>query len=176
MEEWHKVGEQYAYQGWRKILVKKYRLPNGNQAEFDVVVNNSWVSVAAFTEDNEVILVQQFRPGPEKILVSFCEGYIEKGETPEEAAQRELLEETGYQAQEIIFLKELRSAYSTERRLCLVATGCKKIGKQQLDSSEFIEVFKVSLTKFRSLLKASDQANFSGVDCGYLALDYLNLL
>lgn len=176
MPNWKKIKEQYAYRGWRKILKKRFLLPNGKEADFDVIGNNPFVSVAAFTEKKEAILVKQFRPGPEIPLISFSEGYIEAGESPEAAARRELLEETGYSAGSIFLLKEMRSAYSTEQRICLLALDCKKTAEQSLDQTEFIEVFKMPLPEFRSFIKDNQRHDFTNVDCAYLALDFLGEL
>lgn len=172
LQKWTKTAERYAYRGWRGMLVRTFRLPNGQSADYDVIDNAPYVVVAAFTPAREAILIRQFRPGPEEILSSFCEGYVDKDETPERAAARELLEETGYRAGEIRYLREIRSAYTTERRLCLVATDCQPIAKPQGDEDEFIEVFTLPLAEFRAWMQGED-SGFTTVDAAYLALDAL---
>lgn len=176
MTNWKKVSEAYVYRGWRRVLKKRFRLPDGKEADFDVIGNNPFVTVAAFTQDMDAILVRQFRPGPEIPLISFSEGYIEAAESPADAARRELLEETGYEAGQITFLKEMRSAYSTEHRICLLATDCIKTNEQNLDQTEFIEVLTMSLPEFRSFLQDNQRHDFTNVDCAYLALDHLGIL
>ena len=174
--KWKKLNEQVVYKGWRNMIKKRFALPNGEEAEFDIIGNNAYITVAALTVDQEFILVRQFRPGPEIFLTSFPEGYIDQDESAQEAAKRELLEETGYAAGEVVFLKELRSGYSTETRICLLATDCRKAKEQSLDRTEFIEVKKIPADQFRAFLKDSTVKDFNNVDCGYLALDHLNLL
>lgn len=176
MEHWKKNSEEIVYNGWRKMIKKNFELPNGIIADYDIVGNDSFVTVAAVTKDREFILVRQYRPGPEAVIVSFPEGHIDQGESPEETAKRELLEETGYSAENVLLLKVIRTAYSTETRYCLLATGCEKIGEQQLDPNEFIEVFTMPLEGFRSFLQNPDSELFSNIDSGYLALDYLKWL
>ena len=176
MQNWKKHKETLAYNGWRTILVKQFELPDGKLADFDVIGNNPYVTIAAFTPSNEAILVRQFRPGPEIELISFPEGYIDEGETPEDAARRELLEETGFEAESIVFLKEKRSAYSTEHQYHLLATGCKKVASQQLDQSEFIEVLTMPLEDFKTYLRDSKTYNFTTLDAAFMALDRLKLL
>lgn len=176
MTNWEKINEDYVYRGWRRVLKKRFLLPDGKEADFDVIGNNPFVTVAAFTQEKEAILVRQFRPGPEIPLISFSEGYIETGESPEEAARRELLEETGFSAGQISFLKEMRSAYSTEHRICLLATDCIKTNEQRLDQTEFIDVFTMPFMAFRSFLKDKQRHDFTNVDCAYLALDFLGEL
>ena len=139
---WKKLKEEFAYKGWRSMLIKTFRLPNNNDSSYDVILNSPYVVVAAFTSKGEAILIRQFRPGPEMVLSSFCEGYIDENETPEQAARRELLEETGYRAGQVRYLRNLRTAYSTEERICLLATDCEYERPPQGDADEFIEVFK----------------------------------
>ena len=174
--EWQKLEETLVYKGWRNMLKKRFRLPNGQEADFDIIGNDAFVTVAALTVDEEFVLIKQFRPGPEAFLHSFPEGFIEPHESPEEAARRELLEETGYEAGEIVLLREMRSAYSTEQQTCLLATGCKKVGSQSLDHTEFIEVMTMPLDQLRSFLTNPNGPFFSNVDCAYLALDRLGRL
>ena len=175
MDHWKKLKESIVYQGYRNIIKKEFVLPNGKAADFDIIGNNPFVTVAAMTKEQEFVLVRQFRPGPEQMLTSFTEGFIDDGEKPVDAAIRELSEETGYRAGKVVYLNAIRSAYSTEVRHCLLATDCVKTSYQSLDENEFIETFNVPLRDFRSFLR--NPANqFTNIDCGYLALDYLNLL
>ena len=174
--KWKKLSETLVYNGWRKMIKKRFELPNGQEEDYDVIGNNAYVTVAALTVDQEFILVRQFRPGPEMFLTSFPEGYIDNGETPQQAAKRELLEETGYSAREVVYLKEFRSGYSTETRICLLATNCTKVNDQSLDQTEFIEVSTMPVALFRSFLKDAKVIDFNNVDCGYLALEWLGML
>ena len=154
------------------MLVRTFRLPDGREQEYDIIENAAYVVVAAFTPEREAILIRQFRPGPEMILSSFCEGYVDKGERPEQAAARELLEETGYRAGEIRYLRTVRSAYSTEERICLLATNCTPGGKAQGDDDEYLEVFTLSLDDFHQLMQ-DDEAGFTSLDAALLAFEYL---
>ncbi len=168
---WEKLAESVAYSGWRGILRRTFRLPDGREADYDIVRNGDYVVVAAFTAKGEAILIRQYRPGPEMVLTSFCEGYVDAQETPEAAARRELLEETGYAAGKLRFLKELRTAYGTERRLCFLATGCTRVGHPDGDENEFIEVFTMPPANFRNYLRDTADNSFTSVDAAYLALE-----
>ncbi len=171
---WQKIKEEVKYKGWRDMLRRTFRLPNGASADFDIIRNGDYVTIAAFTKNKEAILVKQFRPGPEMELLSFPEGYVDPKESPEVAARRELEEETGYRAGKIVFQKIFRRAYSTETRICLLATDCEKIATQNLDTTEFIDVQLYPLTEFKALLADPHDQQLTTVDSGYLALNYLN--
>ena len=173
---WKKISEKVAFKGWRSILQKTFELPDGKQATFDVVDTNDFVTIVAFTKNKEAILIKQYRPGPERILTSFPEGGIEGGEAPASAAARELLEETGYQARQYIFLKNLRAAYNTQLQVCVLAIDCERVDRQKLDTTEFIDVFLLPIEKFRQLLTNAQDESFNNVGAGYLALDYMGWL
>ena len=170
-----KLSERIAFEGWRGIVQRTYQLPNGRKATYDIIQNADFVTVAAFTAQREAILVKQWRPGPEHELWSFPEGFIDARETPEAAARRELLEETGYRADRVVPMRNYRASYSTERRFSLLATGCEWAQPQNLDATEFVEVFTVPLADFRKLLRGNDE-RLINVDAGYQALDLLGWL
>ena len=172
--EWTLLSERTAYAGWRGIVQRHFRLPDGQEATYDVVTNGSFVSVAAFTKRREAILVRQYRPGPKRLLTSFCEGYIDDTETGEQAARRELLEETGYGARKWIFLRSHYAAYSTEYRESWLAVDCEYERAPKPDATEFVDIELVPLSEFRERLRGP--APLANVDTAYQALDVLGWL
>jgi len=60
-----------------------------------------WVNVVPITADDEVVMVHQYRHGSREITLEIPGGIIDPGETPAEAAVRELMEETGYRAERV---------------------------------------------------------------------------
>lgn len=131
----------------KRIQVTKVRTPTGMEDSLYVDVDKDSVQVLGITDQNEVILVRQWRPNSEDLQVELPGGGLEPGEDPAEGARRELREETGYEAGEIRFLMSPRySPYSTGRRFSFVATGCRKVGKLDLDPNESLHPFLVDLT------------------------------
>ena len=170
---WKKINERIAYTGWRQIKVKTFELPDGQIAEFDILSSRSFVTVAAFTVAGEVMLLRQYRPGPERELLSFCEGAIDAGEEPLDAAHRELLEETGYAAGQMIFLKMRYSAYTDQEQHFFIALDCVEQQLPQPDASEFLSLELLAMDRFRKLLRDRGDTRFNNIDAAYLALDYL---
>ena len=170
-----KLGEKEIYRGYRGILQRQYELPGGKTITYDVVQNGNYVSVAAFTLRQEAILVKQFRPGAERILWSFPEGAIDPGEQPEQAARRELLEETGYHSASISFLSRNYKSYATQQQFCLLATDCLYQQTPQPDEDEILETALLPLSDFRQLLKSGKEP-FLNRGLGYQALDRLGWL
>jgi len=86
---------------WFQIFQEKVELPGGRVLDdFYRIVMPEFVMVVPVTPAGELLMVRGYKHGPRKICLNAPGGMIEPGESPLEAAQRELLEETGYHAPE----------------------------------------------------------------------------
>ncbi|PIV90767.1 hypothetical protein COW46_01325 [Candidatus Gracilibacteria bacterium CG17_big_fil_post_rev_8_21_14_2_50_48_13] len=157
----------------RKVLKKTYRLPNNSIGHYDVKDEGLAACVLAMTPDNEVILIQLYRPGPEKVLSELPGGGVDPGEDPMDAAGRELLEETGYTGELHFVGTSLDCAYSNMLRYNYVALSCKKIAEPAGDDDEFGQVVLMIIEEFRAHLRSG---HLTDVETGYLGMDYLNML
>ena len=175
IKKWEKIKSRNIHDGWKKLDLVSFKMPDGAVKDFEIIDSGRVViSVVGITKDKKVILVKQYRPGPDKIFYEFPLGLIEKGESPLKAARREFLEETGYTGEFKKIGIQYRSAYSGSKVYCYTAVNCKKItNKLKLDKGEFLEVKLFSLRTARQMLKKTQIRNFGE---GYLALDYLGLL
>lgn len=126
------------------------KLPDGNTALREYVLHPGAVMVIPLVEDVggeiRVVLERQFRYPIGKVMIEFPAGKLDPGELPFACAQRELLEETGYTAQEWARAGLLHPliSYSTEFIDIWFARGLT-LGKRQLDAGEFLDVFTASL-------------------------------
>lgn len=174
IRKWLPLSREIVFEKYGRAIEKViYKMPDGKEEEFYLKREGPVIATLALTKDKKVILAKQFRPGPNEILFELPGGGIEKGEKPEKAAERELLEETGYKGKAKLITRCLDDAYSSRNRYCFVATNCEKIGEPKLDGTEFAEVVLVSLEELRKLLRSGKMTD---VEVGYLGLDYLNLL
>lgn len=100
------------------------------------------VCVVPFTENGEVILIRQFRPPVDGYVIELPAGLSDIGEPLEKAAERELLEETGFAAGRMIYLTKgpLSSGSSAEVLTAFIATDLSFVGPGQRDETEDIEV------------------------------------
>ncbi len=112
------------------------------------------VAILPVTDDKEVLLIRQFRPPVNRYVIEFPAGLNDKGDTLEEAAKRELLEETGYSARELFFLTEgvMSSGASGEILTVFLAKGLEFRGIGERDETEDIEVLKIPMTEIYNKL------------------------
>lgn len=118
--------------------------------------DGSAVVIVPLTKEHNTILVVQPRVFTENTIgVEVPAGYIDPGETPEEAALRELKEETGYEPTELIHLASyyqdqgISSAYNH----AFLALNCEKVSDQNLDESEYISYLECKLTEALELVE-----------------------
>ena len=123
-------------------------LPNGNKGVREVVRHPGAVCVLPLTENGEVIFVNQFRYALNKVTLEVPAGKLEKGEDPQEAALRELSEETGIEAKKIVPMGALYTtpALMDEIIYMYIATDLSQ-GEQHLDEDEFVNALKIPLDK-----------------------------
>lgn len=136
------------------VEVHDVELMNGDTSKRELVFHNGAVAVCAVTPNNEVVLVKQFRKPAEKPLLELPAGKLEKDEDREEAAKRELAEETGYQAQSLEWVADMYGSpgFSNER-LTIYFTDQVEEGDMHPDEDEFLELHTFSIDKIREMLQ-----------------------
>ena len=98
MKPWKLLDSEFLVNApWLKVAKEKCELPNGRVIDdFYTLWQPDWVLILARTTEGKWVMTEQYRHGTGKIALEFPAGIIDKGETPEEAAIRELQEECGY--------------------------------------------------------------------------------
>jgi ADP-ribose pyrophosphatase len=173
IKKWKLVKSEKILDEYMSIAKRRYLLPSGKEKDFYIDLHGKSVIVLPITKDNQIVLVRQYRPGPDEILTELPAGRVEKGEDVLEAAERELLEETGYKGEAKFIVKAPTGAYSTKWRHTVLVTNCEKISDQKTDDSEFIEVVLMSMDELRGHVRTGKLTSPESV---YLGLDYLGLL
>ena len=122
-------------------------LPDGGRGVREYIRHVGAVCVAPVTDDGRVVMERQFRYPFRAVLTEIPAGKLDgRDEPPEEAARRELREETGAVARELIFLGDYypTCAYSDEVIHMYLARGIT-FGERALDEDEFLNVALVPL-------------------------------
>ncbi len=131
-----------AYQGrLLRFRLDTVLLPDGNEASREVIEHPGGVGVVAVTDDQQVLLVRQFRYPYGAMLTEIPAGKKDPDEQPLETGKRELEEETGYQADHYTFLGTVypTPGYCDEVIHLYMATGLHKT-QAHPDQDEFLEV------------------------------------
>jgi 8-oxo-dGTP pyrophosphatase MutT (NUDIX family) len=128
---------------WVHLRADDCRTVDGRRIEpYYVLEYGDWVSVLALTADGDAILVEEYRHGAGVVALGTIGGGVVQGERAEDAARRELREETGYDALEMIDLGVTWANFGsqTNRVHHFLARGCERVGEQSLDANETIAV------------------------------------
>ena len=118
--------------------LKRQSPRDGETHEFWVIDAPDWVNVVALTPDNQLVLIDQWRHGSESVTIEVPGGMIDPGETELQAAQRELLEETGFAADEWLQIGVVQPnpAIQSNRCTTFLAKHCRQVAETRFDTTE----------------------------------------
>ena len=143
-----------------KLLRDSVELENGKTALREVIKHPGGVGIVPLDEDNNVLMVRQFRYPHGKVLLEIPAGKLEYGENPRECGLRELKEETGCTCDSFEYLGNLipTPAYDTEVIHMYLARGLHS-GEQNPDEDEFLEIEKIPLEKAVEMIMNNEIAD-----------------
>lgn len=140
---------------WLRVRQQRVRTASGVVIdEFHLIETTPWAAVICVTEDRQLVLVEQYRHGHGGASLELPAGVIEVGEEPLAAAQRELREETGYEADDWQALWQVRPEPARHEQWAhfAVATGARLCATQALDLTEDVTVVTRPLSELDAIL------------------------
>lgn len=141
---------------WLTARRDKVELPDGRiNEEYYVLEYTDWVNVIAITKDGQFVMEQQYRHALGVNSIEIPCGVAEAGESPQEAARRELLEETGYGNGEWSQIMSMAPNPASMNNMahCFLAVGVEKIAEPSLDATEELTVHLMSQDEVKALLE-----------------------
>jgi ADP-ribose pyrophosphatase len=113
-----------------------------------------WCNVVAVTDDGRVVMVWQYRFGTDEMSLEVPGGVVDPGESPEEAARRELREETGFEAEsfELLSVVEPNPALQGNRCWTYLARGAREVAETEWDEEEELETVLVPRDQLADLV------------------------
>lgn len=148
------------------------KIPNGNTAKWDFIKHKGAAAVIAVKPDGKILMVKQYRNALERETIEIpAGGYNGTVETMEEAAKRELREETGYLAGNMEFLISIRTTVAfCNERIDIYYASDLSLGEQELDDDEYLEVTSYTIDELIQMIydgKIQDSKTISGLMCYY---------
>lgn len=113
------------------LRIDTVELPDKKYSKREIVEHPGGVAIVGVTDENEILLVRQYRKAVDKILLELPAGKIEVNEEPKETALKELKEETGYSTEKLEYLLEFYTSpgFSTEKVYIFLAEDMQKANK-----------------------------------------------
>jgi ADP-ribose pyrophosphatase len=156
------------------LQVDEVELPNGKKAMRELIKHPGAVAIIAITDENKLVLVEQYRKALGRTIVEIPAGKLEKGEEPLECAKRELEEETGYECQTLELVTSFYTSpgFADEIVHVYIAKGLtKKEDAAGLDEDEFVNLLEWSLEEAEDAIEAKQIYDAKTV----FAVQYLQL-
>ncbi|MBN1106746.1 MAG: NUDIX hydrolase [Deltaproteobacteria bacterium] len=141
------------------LRIDKARSPRTDEVhDFYILESMDWVNVIPLTSDNQVVFIRQYRHGSREVTLEIPGGIVEGRDSPEDAARRELSEETGFRESGMVSLGFVHPnpAFLNNRCHTFVAKDVVKVGDQQQDDKEDIEVLLMPLEDIPRLIREGE--------------------
>ena len=179
--KWKTLSSEYLFNDtWLKARKDRCIRPDGKIIDpYYVMEYPEWATGFALTEENDILLVRQYRHALGEVCIELPGGCVDNDDANVEAAiRRELLEETGYIFDTAEYLGRTSANPSTNANTLhmFLLTGGKKVQEQQLDHNEEIDVLKLSFSEIEKLLDENKIMQSMHITCIYYALSKLKKL
>lgn len=152
------IKEKLIYKGnFLDIVNMDVILPDGKNASRDIVKHPGATAIIAFLDEENIILVEQFRLALNRVTLEIPAGKIDKNEETEECAKRELQEETGYIANNLEYLGCIATAPGfCDEIIYLYKATDLTLGNKDEDEDEFTNVKIMNINKVKEMIRKGE--------------------
>jgi len=159
------------------VVKLHYELPDGRKRTYDLVDHLDAVTIVPINQEGEVLFVKQYRVGARDYLLELPAGVMDKGEVPLETAKRELREETGMAAKEMVKLGGfyMTPGYSNEFMTVFLATELYP-APLDMDDDEFLNLVKLPIKEAYVKARNGDILDGKSITSLFLAMPAVDIL
>ncbi len=170
----HKINGNIVYDGCLlKVHRDEVKLPNGKISVREYIRHPGAVVVLPFLDNGDVILEKQFRYPADQVFIECPAGKIDPGESLEETARRELLEETGYTCETLKYLGKVHPGIGYTDEVIYLYEGHGLTHHEiNRDDDEFLEIFRTSFDKVRQMVLKGDITDAKSVAAILLSYEF----
>jgi len=153
---WSTLASTYLFESkWYNLRQDQVRLPSGDDITYTLVEHPGFVVVVPLTSDGYVILERIYRYTVQRTVIECPAGALD-GESPIDAAKRELLEETGFEAGDLASIAHFfgSTGISDEEFHIVVATDLRDTGRTDREATEQMEIIRMPLDEAAELARS----------------------
>jgi 8-oxo-dGTP pyrophosphatase MutT (NUDIX family) len=178
--KWETLSSEYvAKESWFTVRRDTCKRSDGKIIKnYFVFEFPEWATAFPITAEGKILMTKQYRHAINEVCIELPGGCVDPTDnTYEDAIRRELLEETGYEFEDIKPLGKISANPSTNSNLMhmFLATGGKKVKEQSLDDNEQIEVLELSFDELMRLIDENKILQAMHMTTIYYALKYLEI-
>jgi ADP-ribose pyrophosphatase len=171
---WKIISSKSVYSDYFINLYEDTLDVNGKEKIYIRGVRKDYSTVVPFISSDEILIIKSYRHIVDSVEIEVPSGYIDEGESAKQAAVRELGEETGYSAKDVISIGSYTLDYSMfeQKGNIFIAYGLSKEQEQSLGVMERIETETMKVKEIEKLLSEGRISNAASIVALYRALDY----
>jgi ADP-ribose pyrophosphatase len=178
LKPWQVLTSELVFQSppWIQVLRQTVRLPDGRTVDdYHRIALADYVMIVAQTADNRVILERMYKHGIGRVGLTLPAGAIDRGEDPSDAAKRELLEETGYSAEDWHLLGRFacHANYGCGTAHIFLARNARHVAEPDSGDLEEMEILLLNPPELVTAIRNGELLSLGVVAAAMLALNPL---
>jgi 8-oxo-dGTP pyrophosphatase MutT (NUDIX family) len=173
-KEWRIISSKNVYDNYFINLYEDTLGINGKEKIYVRGIRKDYSTVVPFISSDEILIIKSYRHIVDSVKIEVPSGYIDEGESAKQAAIRELAEETGYSAEDVISIGSYTLDYSMfeQKGNLFIAYGLSKEQEQSLGMMEKIETETMKVKEIEKLLLEGKISNAASIVALYRAIAY----